>query len=286
MAEEMGLHFSEYGEKNRLLFYSYLNDINIIVEDKDKEYEYEIIFKRLLKDRYKIVSLFTAGGKQKVIERFEEFGKVDDNNTKMIYVVDGDFDRIIHEAEMIRADNFIYLSTYNIENYFIDEEALIKFAQGKMKKTNAVVRRMIDYSKWQKETVNKAEELYILYCAVQKSIYGEKNVGQSPYIYINSEDGSIREEAFIKYYEMMKEKNPRIDNEIRLIKNKYNILYGTDYFSLICGKFMMISLFCYTKNKLPYSFCKDDFRWWMINHFDINKLNYVKDKIDKVMEAN
>ena len=128
MAEEMGLHFSEYGEKNRLLFYSYLNDINIIVEDKDKEYEYEIIFKRLLKDRYKIVSLFTAGGKQKVIERFEEFGKVDDNNTKMIYVVDGDFDRIIHEAEMIRADNFIYLSTYNIENYFIDEEALIKFA--------------------------------------------------------------------------------------------------------------------------------------------------------------
>ena len=58
-----GLQFTEEGELNRYLFYSDLNEINFIVEDKDKEYEYETIFKRLFKGKYKIASIIAANGK-------------------------------------------------------------------------------------------------------------------------------------------------------------------------------------------------------------------------------
>ena len=46
-----------------------------------------------------------------------------------IFIVDGDFDRYIKKEEMIEHHNFIYLETYNIENYFIDENVKIEIPE-------------------------------------------------------------------------------------------------------------------------------------------------------------
>lgn len=59
-----GLHFTKEAEINRYLFYADLNDINIFVEDKDREYEYETIFSRMFEGKYKIASIIAAGGKK------------------------------------------------------------------------------------------------------------------------------------------------------------------------------------------------------------------------------
>ena len=99
-----------------IYFFSDLNDINIFVEDKGKEFEYKTIFKRLLGKEYKIVKILGVGGKVELKKYFNEFGLVNKDNPKIknIYIADGDFDWYIYQDEMIENSNFIYLETYNM----------------------------------------------------------------------------------------------------------------------------------------------------------------------------
>lgn len=75
-----------------------VNDINIFVEDKDQEYVYENIFKRLMGNKYRIGKIFGVGGKEALKKHFYEFKSrtQEDIQSKNIYVADGDFDRYIY----------------------------------------------------------------------------------------------------------------------------------------------------------------------------------------------
>ena len=99
--DEKSLEYSFDASLNRTLFYSEFNDINIYVEDINKEYEYETVFKRLLGDEYRISSIFCMGGKIGVIKAFEENKKQNINDLNF-YIVDGDFDRYIFPEKMIK----------------------------------------------------------------------------------------------------------------------------------------------------------------------------------------
>lgn len=156
------LRFTDEGELNRYLFYSDLNEINFFVEDKDKEYEYETIFKRLFKGKYKIASIIAANGKIGVKQAFEEFGEKDVNHPENnnFYIVDGDFDRYIHKNDMIRNEHFIYLNKYNIENYFIDEKAVLKFAKGKLRLLDKSVYSVINFTYWKETITEQAGKLF------------------------------------------------------------------------------------------------------------------------------
>jgi len=107
------LEFSEEGLANVYFLYKDLNDINIFVEDLDKEYEYETIFKRLFSDKYSIRKIFPTGGKPMLVKRFQEFGTHSDKDLKVknFYIADGDFDRIIDSENMINQNQIIYLET-------------------------------------------------------------------------------------------------------------------------------------------------------------------------------
>ena len=64
------------------------------------------------------------------------------------------------------------------------------------------------------------------------------------------------------------------------IKSSYEAIYGDSYFELICGKFLLWSLYSYLESKLTRK--NMDYKvleWDLIRNFDINKLLYLKDKI-------
>ena len=63
-----GLSYSDAGLRNRSIFYR--QDINIYVEDTGKEYVYEEIFKRLLKNDYRIETILPLGGKTNVLKEY------------------------------------------------------------------------------------------------------------------------------------------------------------------------------------------------------------------------
>ena len=142
MSEADELIYSDEASAARCMLYQDINDINIIVEDKGKEFEYETIFKRLLKDEYHIYTIFAIGGKKNVYSFYQECREKKDVRNN-VYIVDGDFDRYTNPDEMVRDPCFIYLEAYNIENYFVDKRACEQFAKGLLKCLEKDVERKI-----------------------------------------------------------------------------------------------------------------------------------------------
>lgn len=288
MNESNDLRYSNEGCATRYLYYKDSQDVNIFIEDQDKEYEYEILFSTLL-PQLKFKTIFASGGKPAMKELYNEFGTVDvDNiNHPNIYIVDGDFDRIIFPYGMIINDHFIYLDAYNIESYLFSEDACIKFAMGKLHLSYDDVKQKIDYPQWYSRIISQASELFFIYCHLQANHPSIKNVGNGPYIFINSATGLEREGALSQYKKQLWEEHSiDIDAEteqIEEIKEKYRNIYGNDYWHLICGKFVLTSLSKYLCSKKVKPICENDLRWWFINNINVEPLEYLATNINNII---
>lgn len=276
------LMYSEEASATRYLFYQDLNDINIFVEDLNMEFLYETIFKRMLKDKYNIYNITSLGGKPNVIAKFNEFG-TETNGVPNIYIVDGDFDRYIYKDKIIHSPNFIYLETYNIETYFIDENACLKFAKGKLKCFDKIVKEKVNFNYWKNRIVKESSKLFLCYCFVQTKDPTIATLSRSHYDFLDFKTGFERNDgAFKKYWKSISHLSDTIEDDIRDIDKNYKKINGNDYLNLICGKFLFTSLYCYMRNITGVNFNKDDFEWNLINDFDIKKLDYIKNQIVKL----
>ena len=196
-----------------------------------------------------------------------------------IYIVDGDFDMIVHRENMILdTPEFIYLKSYNIENYLIDEKAILGFAKGKLKQVDEFVARKIDFQGWKQRIIREASKLFLCYCFIQKQKIDEKNVSRSPYEFIDKKTGFERtDEAYMQYYKHIKNiSDGKIDEGIREIDSIVREIYNGDYFNIICGKFLLASLGCYLRAKIKERIDNDTLQWELILNFDINKLDFIK----------
>ena len=274
------LIYSPEAAATRFLFFQGLNEINLFVEDADMEYIYETIFKRLLGEDYNIKAIFPLGGKPKVKERFLEFGE-STNGISNYYIVDGDFDRYINQDNMIDSPCFIYLETYNIENYFLDEDACIQFIKGYIKRMDAEVKKKLNFSYWKNRIVDEASKLFLCYCFIQKYYPSIKTLSRSPYLFLDDKTGFERiDGAYEQYWNneiIALDKNAK--NKIQEIDDIYKNINGLNYYNLICGKFLLDSLYCYIRSIIKKKYNKEDFKWHLINHFDISSLDYIKNII-------
>jgi len=288
MNDSEELMYSAEASATRYLYYQGLNDINIFIEDAGKEYEYETIFKRLLENQYSISTIFGLGGKRNVKNRFLEFGTESQGNPKVhnFYIVDGDFDQYLHPEDLIDNPSFIYLKTYNIENYFLDKSACIQFAKGRLKCFDNEASNTINFDLWKNTIVDQASKLFFCYCFVKKYFPANKSVARSPYQFIDQNTGFEQNNgAYQRYWETILELSSDAEEKISEIVAKYEQINGNNYYGLICGKFLFDSLYCYLKAILKRAFDKSDFRWYLINHFDIYQLNYIKSAITTKISA-
>lgn len=278
MAE--GLFYSEEALINRVIFLSSSNDINIIVEDEYKEYEYENIFNRLFSYQIKINNIFPMKGKPGVKKAFEEYG-ANYEGKPSIYLVDDDFDTIM-EKEKVEHSNFIYLDRYNIESYYVDKRATLKFMAGKMKRRQRDIVDEIDYESWENTTYRKLENLFINYVIGQAVFPEEKNVGISPHVYIDSQ-GYIDDNKINEYVIQLQERIPDYEELYIFYNEKYERLLEGNASRLICGKYIIASLSQYLRKKVNTTFKEDDFRYYLVGEFDIRKLDYVKERIEELL---
>lgn len=273
------LEYSEEAQAARFILYQGLNEVNLIVEDSDREYIYETIFKRMLGEQYNMSTIFAVGGKPAVIERYREF-KSETGSIKNFYIVDGDFDRYIHKENMINDPCFIYLKTYNIENYFIDENACIEYSKGHLKCLDEDTKSKVDFNNWKTRIVSESAKLFLCYCYVQKFHPTIETLSRSSFLFLDYKTGFERNGAYRKYWnDEILSLDTDAQNKINEIDVLYKSINGNDYFNLICGKFLIDSLYTYLLNIFKRPYTKDDFMWYLINHFDISKLDYVKNAI-------
>lgn len=273
------LVYSPEASATRFLFYQGLNDINLFVEDAGLEYEYETIFKRLLKDKYCITAIFALGGKNNVKQKYLEFGN-STNGIKNFYIVDGDFDRYISPQDMINDGGFIYLKTYNIENYLVDQYACEQFAKSKLKCLDKEVVLRVGFVDWKERIVNEAKKLFLCYCFIQKFNLGIPTLSRSEYLFIDQKDGFERKDnSFQIFKNSVLAVAPHAEEKIAEIVIDYETLNGDDYSGFICGKFLLTSLYCHLRNIVKCNFRTEDLRWYLVNNFDISKLDYVKEAL-------
>lgn len=273
------LSYSQEALATRFILFQGLNSINLFVEDVGSEYLYETIFKRLLGDDYNIQAIFPQGGKPKVKECYLEFGE-DTNGIKNFYIVDGDFDRYIHQNDMINSHCFIYLKAYNIENYFIDEKACIQFSKGHLKCLDNVAKSKVDFYNWKNRIVSESAKLFLCYCFVQKFHPTKGTLSRSSFLFLDQKTGFEKKGEYQKYWNQeILPLDTRAQDKINEIDRIYKSINGNDYFNLICGKFLLDSLCAYLRNIFDDTFNKEEFKWHLVNHFDISKLYYVKQKI-------
>lgn len=318
----VGLSYSDEGLRNRGIFYR--QDINIYVEDTGKEYIYEEIFKRLLKNEYRIETMLPLGGKENVLKEYLRQGDLDERGTQNLFLVDGDFDRYIDyevvgrehfsggtetdlkefvSDKIIESDSVIYLETYNIESYFVDETASSKFIKGILHKTDRELSSILNFEYWRSRIVDESKDLFLLYCFLIKyrNLYGSMyngvtsrlsipTVDRSPFPFLDSRTGFKSDST--EYDNLKKEvldglsvENPEInlDEELEKIKIAYENINGNDYYNLICGKFLLKSLHKYLKTICGKDIKLPRLEWNLICDFDINKLNYLKERIDRIM---
>lgn len=277
-----GLQYTQEGNLNRYLFYSDLNYINIFVEDENKEYEYETIFKRMLEPECKISAIFPTGGKSQLINVYNYLKYQNMDFTNCIFIADGDFDRIIG-TNIINDLHFIYLDYYCIENYYVDKNSTILFLKGRLKKTDNEVANLIRFDDWLIAITSQLYKLFLLYCVVQKYKPEIKNVSRGPNMFLNNKNGLERTGAYDEYYNQIKLEIDDLDIKLSEMDNAIYELYNTNYFSVICGKHLLDSLCKHLRGLTKCVFSNIDFRWFLICNFDISKLDYLRDRIDRIV---
>lgn len=289
MSDVHNLEYSADASAARYYFLKDSNDINIFIEDINKEYQYEAIFKQLLPN-ISLNAFFSSGGKPAMKLFFDEFGPFDTDNPTHpnVYIVDGDFDRIIFPSDMVNHPNYIYLYAYNIENYLIDEDACISFACGKLRKCTAETRNTIKFNDWKDNIVSQAKELFLVYCYLKAYYPHIKNVNNSAYIFLDADTGFERDGAFDAYKKSLK-KDYNVDvnrdrGKLAQLENIYVSLYGSDFLNFICGKFLLTSLFHYLRTKGINKANQHEFEWWLINNINISRLSFLSDAINNAIE--
>lgn len=271
------LEFSSDALLVRSDFYDGHNDINLYVEDEDSQYLYEEIFKRLLGDDYNIETIFPQGGKLSVIKAYKEKGRSTDG-IRNVYVVDGDFDRLIHPDTMVNDPQFVYLRMYNIESCLISEAGVCSIAKGKLKLVDEEVRQKVRYSDWYSRIVNEAKELFLCYCYIQKQRLNIPNVNRNAYDFIDYKTGFQRTDgSFERYLSNLCELHPSAKEGIEEVRGDFLRQFGNHFERLICGKFLLTSLQKYLYVIVGCSIPNDDILIQLARTFDVGELEYVKD---------
>lgn len=192
------LQYSFNGIINSIKFFQDINQIHIVVENKGKEAEYETIFKRLLGEEYNIEKIFAVGGKNNVKKCYDELK--DDSSLPLIFLVDGDFDRYKEPDNMINDARFIYLETYNIESYFIDEKASAMFVKSCIHLQDEEIYRKFRFKEWAESIIEHAKDLFFIYCYLQIYNPAEANVQKKTCYFVNQGNGFWKtDDSFEKY---------------------------------------------------------------------------------------
>ena len=154
------LNYSERALSTRSVFYAAYNDITIVVEDIAAENFYTKLFQLLVGDTVRIGRVIGVGGKEKVLNRFEQFKDDDESlGLKEFYLVDGDFDELVGRI-LPEAQHFYRLPRYDIESFVIEPYAICVIAEEQNPQRNvADYERNINFEQWQQEMVEAVTRL-------------------------------------------------------------------------------------------------------------------------------
>lgn len=264
------------------------NKLVIYIEDKDKEYLYEEILKKIPSLSERSFKVISTDGKQNAIMVYDYIMMLN-NQFKFIIIVDGDFDVILGKEKNLDI-NFIYLRKYNIENYYIDRVNIKNYAKGKLKKTDEDLETVFKYDLWYEDITRQLYDLFLLYAIACKYDIGIKTVGVGCGKSINQETGYINSNIYEeKKSEIIndlvrKGLDISLDNEISELNLKIEDI-GISKGDIICGKYYLNSIECYIRKCCKCAgirgikLFKDDLIWSLATSLNVSQFEFIDQRI-------
>lgn len=281
---EDNLEYSKEGLLNLDIFFN--NKINFYVEDSGKEYRYQTILEEIFD--IKIETVFALGCKNNLKQKFEQL-KQESKLQDSFFIADLDFDFILNK-DFIIDEHFIYLQKYEIENYILEENALVRFLKNQLCCMKSSAIEKLKYQIWIEETNRELYELFILYLIVQENCLNLENTNQNANIYFN-ECGKVNTDKINEYYQTVKEildkEGKDIEKMINAMKNRVLNLYNNDLSKVIKGKFLLTGIRKYLSNIIKKETGKkqkvndkllEDF---LYDIFDKTNLMFIKESVVK-----
>lgn len=275
------IEYTSQALSNRDLFYEDNQKYIMYVEDQGKEYIYESILERMFtSDFIGNIKILGLGGKSRVKNKYKENKKESKKNK--IYLVDGDFDLLLNN-DVIVDDNFIYLDRYNIESYFIDENALVRCIRINCGLCSGDVKTKLNFQSWKSQVYNCLENLFILYLIVQYCSLNIPNVSEKVFKYLDGQ-GLINNQKIILYEKNVRENVISFEEVKYECIEKYKKVLKENPEKLICGKYLLESLRKYVNKTFDSNIHEEEFKKYMIENFDLKVLDFMKNKIGKICD--
>jgi hypothetical protein len=274
---------SEAGKKALDIFYRGFNDINFYFEDKDQNNFYLEIIRKIF-PKMKITRVFPLTGKSSVLGHAKT--TINDESQIYIYIVDKDFDDFLSLKVDGDDARIFYLDKYCIENYLIDEDALVNVViETHPKLSTPVIRNDLDFHNVKNIFYSDLKKLFRLFYCVQKLQLGMKNCSSVAEQYsFKNKRWLIDSDLVAAYHEEViltaKEKNitpPIIDP---LLDERCTISDNFEPDTYISGKFLLNLMFHYTKSKYKMgSISQDSFMFRLAKNCSFESLIPLSQKI-------
>ncbi|MCK9390822.1 MAG: DUF4435 domain-containing protein [Syntrophales bacterium] len=207
--------------KGQDVLYGQFNDISVYVEDEKHENFYYQVLRKLFPS-IKIEKIFPLNGKNNVVNEAKQTINVKDK----IYIVDRDFDHILHNIENL--PNLFYLDAYCIENYLIEEAAIHEvIIEEKPKTERSSLKTIFPLDNWIKEAIFLFPPITTIYFIIQKHKLGLINTKNNAERFFAFNPIAIPKGLEIKKYIysvelLLKKKDKRLSMKAQLTKyNKY-----------------------------------------------------------------
>ncbi|MFC7393012.1 DUF4435 domain-containing protein [Scopulibacillus cellulosilyticus] len=270
--------------------YSSYNDITIYVEDEKIVHAYLKLFNELFKNELKIKRVFSLKGKGNIIRALKSYRS---NQISLpspcFFIVDQDLDPFL-EIENLEDELLIYLKEYCIENYLIEEVAVLRALQWKLCLPIEELGNIVQFQKWLNEISLAFLPLFIAFIICRKHKLGE-NVQLSPYKFIEDNGYKVDNKKVEKYINKLRQKYvqkgigsiERFEDEYEYINVLIQELEAPFFKCLISGKYLLASLLRYVKKISKKSIDEDFFFGHLVENFDISKFQFIKDHILKLV---
>jgi hypothetical protein len=268
------------------IFYDQFNECDFYIEDEEQEELYYLIIKKLF-PKISMSKIFPLKGKDNVLAHsFENNG-----TKKYVYILDKDFDDLLNKTT--DRDNIFYLKCYCIENYLLENEAIVSFViSEKPKLKRSDIKKRFDSKLYIKYLSENFAYLFFLYFLVQSRLSRKiKNCKKSPEEFRDKKNRSLVNAAAIKTFEkelsiVLKNENISLSIKEEYLKNEslFAKIYEDNILENISGKYLLN--FMQKKIKIEFKCSQqpfDSFRYRIAQQCEFTQLGYLKKNINNYL---
>lgn len=260
---------------NRDILFTQFNEVFFFVEDEDQENFYWELLRKLF-PTLPFENVFPLGGKTAVITHVET-----NNSAHHIYILDKDLDDLLSAKRTFA--NVFYLDLYCIENYLLEEEAVLELLISEDPKLiRSEVRLGLEFGKFLSSVSRVLSVLFELFYVVQKWRLQIPSTGMRIFSFFSKK--AFSPELVDDYYEKVKLQSVSqglpIDWPKEMAEAHSIFSSATVSHQHISGKYVLEMLKCELLKKYNLRFLNEyALNYRLVRECSLNNMSSIKEAI-------